>query len=1191
MGCHPKKTTMKIRGVKFKNINSLSGEWEIRFDRSPISDTGFFAIVGPNGSGKSSILDAITLGLYGRTARLGNPETGILNPKETESYAEVTFSVLDQCYCSTWSVQQAGGNPEPPDMSLFSLNGEKSLLESRTIPVRNRIAELTGLDFKRFCRSILLAQGEFSAFLNALENERAEILEKIIGPEMLRELAASIRSRADVETERLHRLKEDAAGFKTLDRGRVDEIRQSMEQAREDIRQIDRELEILREQEIWLERVERNPAARQDAEEAARRAETECADARKSLEQMEPARPAGLYKEALAQVELLKARAASIQGEILDLESRCPAREERIEGLETRLAGNRRELEAAGEHLAARTGDLIEAAQMDRDIAATGGRFLETVSRLEAMTREQQDGRQKRSELEEKLAGLDGRIQDLLQRIQARAGEEALEAEIPAMESLLVQLATIRKEMEKNRNLRGDARKADGRAEKLLRHADDTARKARIKTERLRARKTDRDGRLLAVYAGETKGSLKAGIEQGKVKLAACKVLFRIGRKGAAFKNVRDELAQIRSRMETLTQSISLEQSRLQALEGQIRQRDTVRRFDPERSLLQPGEPCPLCGAAVHPFLETGGLDFAELDGIVREREEKIRVQQAESDSLQTKAMALQARDKALEELQRAWAGQCAAADESWDFGDTARPLARIRAIRKEIRGARSKIRSAWWYAWQANRTDRSLGQKLEKLAKREGLLEKARDQHETRQKALVQIDDDLKRLDDNESMVRADLSGQLQRWQESLPEPGGESLPVARLRERSELYVRNLREQAAAGEEKQLLQLRQQAFSEILQRLAAETQQLSAESESIQKQLNAQKADRQIRFGALEPVRERQELESAVESLNAEEKTLSGEIDALRQCFAADRETLERLRDQARQTLKNADAAEKDILMRSGADGFGSLEAIRDGLQILQGEPERVSRLAVAEQALAAAREALAALRPKYATQDSLDAIHWKISDAIKRQKEQTQDIESSERTLEAHRQAEREYRELLQAIAVQEKAFAEAVAAKRSIEGQGETGGNLQQLLLNQLMAETNRHLFVLSTGRYALRPAGENIPGLHIEDALQARALRSVKTLSGGETFLVSLCLALGLSDMAGQHRKIESLLLDEGFGVLDEETLYKVMSALKNLQANGKTVGIVSHVKRLAQEIPTQIRLEKEPDGSSRITVAA
>ena len=472
---------MKILGVKFKNINSLTGEWEIRFDRSPISDTGLFAIVGPNGSGKSSILDAITLGLYGETARLRSPETGILNLQGKDSYAEVTFSVLDHGYCSRWSVQKAGENPKPPEMSLFSLNGEKTLLESRSIPVRNRIAELTGLDFKRFCRSIHLAQGEFSAFLNALENERAEILEKIIGAEILRELEASIRTRSEMETERLHRLKEDAAGVHTPDRARVDEVRQTMEQAQEDIREIDRDLETLRELEAWLERVEREPMAEQDAAAALLMAETRYTEAQKSFERLEQARPAGLYREALTQIEMLKVKAEAIQGESMHLEAQVPPREDRLGELEDRFAGIRRELEAARERLAARSGVFLEAATLDRDIAATRERFLEAVSRLEAMAREQRDTSLKQSEQEETERGLDGQIQDLLQWIEAHAGEETLEAEIPAMGSLLTQFITIRQEMEKCRNMRDDALKAEGRAAKALRHAEAAVQKESAK--------------------------------------------------------------------------------------------------------------------------------------------------------------------------------------------------------------------------------------------------------------------------------------------------------------------------------------------------------------------------------------------------------------------------------------------------------------------------------------------------------------------------------------------------------------------------------------------------------------------------------------------------------------------------------------------------------------------------------------
>jgi DNA repair protein SbcC/Rad50 len=1182
---------MKILGVKFKNINSLTGEWEIRFDRSPISETGLFAIVGPNGSGKSSILDAITLGLYGETARLRSPETGILNLHGKESYAEVTFSVMDHRYCSRWSVEKNPQNPEPPEMSLFSLNGEKSLMESRSIPVRNRIAELTGLDFKRFCRSILLAQGEFSAFLNALENERAEILEKIIGPEMLRELEASIRTRAELETERLHRLKEDAAGFQTPERTREDEIRQSMEQARDDIRELDRDLETLRDLEAWLERVEREPMAEKNAAEALRMAETQYAEALKNLEHLEQARPAGPFKEIHAQVEALKAKAEAVQGESLQLEAQIPAREERLGELEAQLGGIRRDLETARERLAERSGVFLDVAVLDRDIAATGELFLKTVSRLEAMTREQRDASRLRSELEEKQKRLDGSIQELQQWIEAHAGEESLEAEIPAMESLLAQATTIRQEMEKSTSMRGDTFKAEARAAKVLRHTEASFQKVRSKADRLRNRKAVRDERLLAVYEGETADSLKAGIGHRIKKLAACKALIRIGRKGAAFRNVREEQAENQSRMEALTQSISAEQSRLQALEGQIRQRDTIRRFDPDRDALQPGAPCPLCGASAHPFLENGGLDFTELDRIVREREERIRAWQIEIESLQSRDLALRVRDKALEELHQEWASQCAVAGETWDFGDISPPSESIRTIRKEIRSARSKIRSAWWSAWRAKWTDRSLGRKLEKLSKREKLLELARDEHALRQKTLSQIDGDLSLLSENEGLVRTDLSSRLQLWQETLPDPGGDSLPVERLRQRSEVFRQKRREHAAAVDELQLIQTRQQVFSELLQRLENETQRLSAESETIQARMNALKTDREARYGDLDPGRERQALESQMEGFNAKEQLLAAEADALRHGLAADREALERLREQARQIRSDADAAERSLLEQSSAAGFGSLNDIRDGLSILQGEQEVMRRLAGAEEALTAAREVLESLQPKHTTQDSLDTVRWKISDAIKRQKDLEKDIDGSEHTLEQNVQARRAYRELLQAIAVQEKAYAEAMEANRSIEGQGEAGGKLQHLLLKQLMEETNRHLTALSSGRYALRPAGENVLGLHIEDTLQARALRSVKTLSGGESFLVSLCLALGLSDMASRHRKIESLFLDEGFGVLDEEMLYKVMSALKNLRANGKTIGIVSHVRRLAEEIPTQIRLEKEPGGSSRITIVA
>jgi exonuclease SbcC len=95
--------------------------------------------------------------------------------------------------------------------------------------------------------------------------------------------------------------------------------------------------------------------------------------------------------------------------------------------------------------------------------------------------------------------------------------------------------------------------------------------------------------------------------------------------------------------------------------------------------------------------------------------------------------------------------------------------------------------------------------------------------------------------------------------------------------------------------------------------------------------------------------------------------------------------------------------------------------------------------------------------------------------------------------------------------------------------------------------------------------------------------------MNTLSGGESFLVSLALALGLSDLAGRNTRIQSLFIDEGFGTLDENSLDLAISTLENLQASGKTIGIISHVKELKERITTQIQVKKTGNGFSEIFI--
>jgi len=145
-------------------------------------------------------------------------------------------------------------------------------------------------------------------------------------------------------------------------------------------------------------------------------------------------------------------------------------------------------------------------------------------------------------------------------------------------------------------------------------------------------------------------------------------------------------------------------------------------------------------------------------------------------------------------------------------------------------------------------------------------------------------------------------------------------------------------------------------------------------------------------------------------------------------------------------------------------------------------------------------------------------------------------------------------------------------------------------QGITLDQLINLANQHLTVLSA-RYTLARNKDKLLDLEVIDAFQGNVIRSVSTLSGGESFIVSLALALGLSELASQKISIDSLFLDEGFGTLDEESLETALNALNLLQSGGKMVGVISHVEALKERIPLQIRVVPNGDGTSFVEISS
>lgn len=184
---------MKIDRIILNNLNSLRGKHTIDLTVEPLSTAGLFAITGPTGAGKSTLLDAITLALYGRAARYGrrpNPED-MMSRRCGECSAEVEFEVPAGKYRAVWQLRRAKGSAagkvQAPRRYIYDMDGVTLATQVRECD--EKILDLIGLDYDRFVRSVMLAQGEFARFLKAGADERAELLECLTGTEIYSDLS------------------------------------------------------------------------------------------------------------------------------------------------------------------------------------------------------------------------------------------------------------------------------------------------------------------------------------------------------------------------------------------------------------------------------------------------------------------------------------------------------------------------------------------------------------------------------------------------------------------------------------------------------------------------------------------------------------------------------------------------------------------------------------------------------------------------------------------------------------------------------------------------------------------------------------------------------------------------------------------------------------------------------------------
>lgn len=204
---------MRLERLRLANLNALAGAWDVDCTAPEIAGEGVLLIAGPTGAGKTTVLDAITLALFGRTPRVGRiteTHNEVLTRGEAEMLAEVVFSARGRRYQASFSQRRARGSPsgrlQAPRHELVDLDAGR-VLATGLRDTEAAVAQALGLDFAQFTRAVLLAQNGFAAFLLAAPDERAPLLERITGTAVYSQLSVAAHLRAKEERERLEDLR------------------------------------------------------------------------------------------------------------------------------------------------------------------------------------------------------------------------------------------------------------------------------------------------------------------------------------------------------------------------------------------------------------------------------------------------------------------------------------------------------------------------------------------------------------------------------------------------------------------------------------------------------------------------------------------------------------------------------------------------------------------------------------------------------------------------------------------------------------------------------------------------------------------------------------------------------------------------------------------------------------------------
>ncbi|MCX2742443.1 AAA family ATPase [Mangrovivirga sp. M17] len=1157
---------MKILKIRLQNINSFKGEHCVNFENSDLSASGLFLITGPTGAGKTTILDSITLALYNKVPRIDKQITknviqqkGLLITRgEQESLAEVEYEAGGKLYRSSWKIAHTKtGNLKDYEMELTDLTENKIIdLKKSEVPAANE--KFIGLSYDQFIKAIMLSQGDFAKLLKANRDERSVLLEKITGLTSFRDISRKVYELSKEAETKLAIEESSKESIQLLSDEDINELKSELKDlnaSKTNLKQREKELN---KKISSAEKYSQLKKEYVNTENEVSKISDEITKNQNSFEKI------GRYKEIIplkskySDYNNLKSKIADYTETISDLQQKEKQLNEKSISLKSELEKKNNELQKVKEEHLNIQPKINKAKELSGDLKILKTEYSRNNKSLELATKELKLAEDQTNEfldqqlaLNKELALLDNNLSQLK---EYQAGAENISDIERSIQLVLETDKNISEVFNKYPKIKNGISDVSDTKEVIF-YLQDTQAKMDHKIKEIQNHLNQNSDPEYQVKIKDLGQNYKSLINEKQI------IESKINAEENETESLNQKLIAVKNSLSEEEGSISLLDSKIKTIEGQIDNAKKKIGLAAYSTELVKDKPCPLCGSKDHP----SPLKASKEEEIFKEL-----LNQIDNDKKELEHKRLKREKLLLSKTE--FESDIKSKDENINVNKDELRDRNIKISQIEDKLTKHGIHipsqdlDTWINSLESNV---EMANRLSSIEKGYPVLDHLQSLYSTKQKNTEIIEKYVP--------VKDDISSSINK----IKEYRAQSEKFKKIKE--ELNLLNAREESLRKE----LKRSEQNKSYLLEEKGQFQEKIEDYNDQIKQLLNGEDPE---------------EIESRFTHAIENQKK---EIISIEKNIIANSNKHDSILEQSKKYLENRKSLEESAL-NLREDINKQLPAFIDSLEelskyiITEEEFDQISELKTKlftkkENKIERLNQLKKEIQENIdfkLTEEEISKLHSELGEL----EEQINESSKKEGAIQQKLENDNAQRKKLESSLSKIKELRAKVNQWKLLNDLiGSADGDkfvryAQDMILYHLLEFANYRLSKL-TDRYLFarfEEETEDVNDLYIIDRWQGDLRRSVHSLSGGESFILSLALALSLADMNSKNISLNTLFIDEGFGTLDEQTLDIVISTLETLQAQtGKMIGLISHVPLLRDRINTQIKVVKNNNGHSRI----